>query len=88
MQDRINLRINWSHDAEPQESRKKVLSAYVPRVWMIMIALAIPFLIISSHYFETLERTGAIEAFLADLLLPATNIAYMVILVICKKRKI
>ena len=88
MQNRIHMRINWSHTSRSQDAPKTGFAAYLPRVWMVMIALAIPFLIISSHYFETWERTGAIEAFLADILLPAANITYVVILAICKQRKI
>jgi hypothetical protein len=55
---------------------------------MIMIAFAVPFLIISSHFFEALEITGGTWAFISDMLLPATNIAYVVLIFILKNKKI
>ncbi len=55
---------------------------------MIMIPFAVPYLIISFNYFLALERTGAIGAFIADMLMPVTNIAYVVLIFKLKSRKI
>ena len=55
---------------------------------MIMIPFAVPFLILSYTFCLALERTGPIGAFIAVPLLPATNIAYVALVVALKKRKI
>jgi len=55
---------------------------------MIMIPFAVPFLVISFDFFLALERTGPIGAFFALPLLPATNIAYVALIVALKKHKI
>ncbi len=88
MQNRINMEINLSHKNQSQESPAMDVAAFSPRLWMIMIVFAVPFLIISFNYFEALERTGTIGAIIADMLMPATNIAFLVFIGILKSRKI
>jgi hypothetical protein len=51
-----------------------------------MIAGAYPFLIYTAKYFEALERTGTLGAFIADTLMPATLIGYCVLILVLKKR--
>jgi len=82
------IEINQPQQNQSQDSSAMNVAAFIPRLWMIMIPLAVPFLIISFNYFVALERTGAIGAFIADTLMPATNIAYVVLIVILKSRKI
>ncbi len=53
-----------------------------------MIAAAYPFFLLAAKYFEALERTGAIGAFIADMLMPATMIGYVVLIFVLKKRAI
>jgi len=77
-----------SHKNRSHSYSAMPISAFIPRLWMIMVPCAVPFLIISFNYFEALERTGPIGAFFADTLMPATNIAYWSLIVILKKRKI
>jgi hypothetical protein len=88
MQSRIKMEINGSHNDQAQSSPAIDFAAFVPRLWMVMLAFAVPFFIISADYFEALERTGAIGAFIADILMPATNIAYGAAIGILKSRKI
>jgi len=64
------------------------IAAFIPRLWMILSALAIPFLMICSHYFEVLERTGTSGAMIADMLLSATIVGYIALLFILKTRRI
>ncbi len=64
------------------------LSIFIPRIWKIMIAAAYPFLLLAINYFEALERTGALGAFIADALMPATLICYVALIVVLKKRGI
>ena len=82
------IEINQPQQNQSQDSSAMNVAAFIPRLWMIMIPLAVPFLIISFNYFVALERTGAIGAFIADTLMPATNIAYVALIVILKSRKI
>jgi hypothetical protein len=84
MKDGFDLRINQSQNSSATAN----FAASMPRLWMIMIAFAVPFLIISSHFFEALEITGGTWAFISDMLLPATNIAYVVLIFILKNKKI
>ncbi len=61
-------------------------SVFTPRIWKIMIAAAYPLFLLASKYFESLERTGAAGAFVADTLMPATMICYVVLIFVLKKR--
>jgi len=88
MQDREIMEIDRSHEDRSQDSSATDVSDFVPRLWMIMIPFAVPFLIISFDFFLALERTGPIGAFFAFPLLPATNIAYVALIVALKKHKI
>lgn len=63
-------------------------SIYTPRIWKIMIAGAYPFLLLATKYFEALERTGTIGAFIADTLMPVTMISYVALIFMLKKRAI
>ena len=63
-------------------------SIFAPHIWKIMIAAAYPFLVLATRYFETLERTGATGAFIADTLMPATMICYVALIFVLRKRAI
>jgi len=54
----------------------------------MMIAGAYPTLLLAANYFEALERTGAIGAFIADTLMPVTMISYVALIFALKKRAI
>ncbi len=88
MHDSVNMGRNRSQQNQSQDSSAMNVASFFPRLWMIMIPLAVPYLIISFHYFLALERTGAIGAFIADTLMPVTNIAYVVLIFKLKSRKI
>jgi hypothetical protein len=53
-----------------------------------MIVAAYPFLLLATNYFEALERTGTMGAFIADILMQATMICYVVLIFVLKKRAI
>jgi len=53
-----------------------------------MIMVAYPFLLLATNYFETLERTGSMGAFIADTLMPVTMISYVTLIFVLKKRAI
>ena len=53
-----------------------------------MIVAAYPLFLLAAKYFEALERTGAVGAFIADLLMPATMIGYLVLIFVLKKRAV
>ncbi len=53
-----------------------------------MIVAAYPFLLLATNYFEALERTGMMGAFIADILMPATVICYVVLIFVLKRRRI
>jgi hypothetical protein len=88
MHESVNMQINRTQHNQSRGSSAMNIAAFIPRVWMIMIPLAVPYLIISFNYFLALERTGAIGAFIADMLMPVTNIAYVVLIFKLKSRKI
>jgi drug/metabolite transporter (DMT)-like permease len=60
-------------------------SIFTPRIWKIMIVAAYPSLLLATNYFEALERTGAMGAFIADTLMPVTMICYVVLIFVLKK---
>ena len=63
-------------------------SIFTPRIWKIMIAGAYPFLLLATNYFEALERTGTLGAFIADTLMPVTIICYVALIFVLRKRAI
>ncbi len=63
-------------------------SIFTPRIWKLMIATSYPFLLLVTDYFEALERTGALGAFIADTLMPVTVICYVALIFVLKKRAI
>ena len=62
-------------------------AVFIPRLWIIVLALAIPFFLICSTYLEALERTGTVGAMLADMLLSVTIVGYLVFIFMLKTRK-
>lgn len=75
-------------NSNADSNRSISFSIFTPRIWKIMIAAAYPFLLMATHYFEALERTGAMGAFIADTLMPATFICYVALIFVLKKRSI
>ncbi len=69
-------------------NRSISFSIFTPRIWKLMIAAAYPILLLVTDYFEALERTGALGAFIADALLPVTVICYVTLIFVLKKRAI
>lgn len=63
-------------------------SALLPRLWLILLVLALPFFGISAHYFEVLERSGALGALIADTMFPAMLVGYLVLLYMLKQHRI
>jgi len=75
-------------NSQPDGNRFINFSIFTPRIWKIMIAGAYPFLLLATKYFESLERTGAIGAFIADTIMPLTMISYVALIFMLKKRAI
>jgi len=82
------MRISYVRNSQAEGDRSINFSTFTPRIWKIMIAGAYPFLISAAKYFEALERTGTMGAFIADTLLPATLIGYCVLIFVLKKRRL
>jgi len=80
---RSSIRYGQSRDSQSTD-----LSILYPRLWKVLVVLAVPFIIISSNYFEALERTGMIGAYIADLLLPVTVIGYILLVFMLRRREI
>jgi hypothetical protein len=79
-----------SHVVNSQADTKRFISfsIFTPRLWKLMIAGAYPFLLLDTKYFEALERTGTMGAFVADTLMPITMISYFALIFVLKKRAI
>ena len=75
-------------NSQPDGNRFINFSIFTPRIWKIMIAGAYPFLLLATKYFEALERTGTIGAFIADTIMPLTMISYVALIFMLKKRAI
>ncbi len=73
---------------QSRDSQSADFTILYPRLWKVLVVLAVPFLMISSEYFEALERTGMIGAYIADLLLPVTIIGYIILIYMLKRREI
>jgi hypothetical protein len=59
-----------------------------PRIWKVLIALALPFILFCANYCETLERTSVLGAYIADILLPIAIIGYIVLIITLRNREI
>jgi hypothetical protein len=88
MDDGETMEIARSHKDRSQDPSAIDVHALIPRLWVIMIPFAAPFLVFSFTVCEALERTGPIGAFIAAPLLSATSIAYLALIVVLKKHKI
>jgi hypothetical protein len=64
------------------------ISLLVPRLWIILLVIALPFFTMSFEYFESLERTGPLAAFVADTMFSAMLGGYVILLVILKQGRI
>ena len=82
------MRITQTVLIQSVRNRFMRLSIFYPRVWKIMAAGAIPFLLTVTRYFEALERTGVTGMFIADILMPVTMISYLAIIFMLRKRGI
>lgn len=85
---RMKIRLTHLYNRESQGSHLSNISVPLPRLWMILLILAFPFLAICTDYFEALERSGTVGAIVADMLMPVSIISYTVLLYVLKKRKI
>ena len=82
------MRISHAHNSQAEGDRYINFSIFTPRIWKIMIAGAYPFLIFAAKYFEAWEGTGALGAFIADMLMPAMLTGYCVLILVLKKRRL
>ncbi len=84
------IRVGLGRPGNRQSQGYQLISpaVFIPRLWKIMIVCAYPFLVICTNYFEALERTGTIGAIIADMLMPAAIIGYVVLIVVLKKREV
>lgn len=64
------------------------VSLLLPRLWMILIVFFPPFFVIVADYFERLERSGTFGAIIADTMLPAMLVSYVVLVCVLKQRSI
>ena len=71
-----------------QKSDLPSIPLRMPRLWMILLVLAVPFIVICAEFFETMERSGTVGAVIADIMMPATFIGYMVLLYRLKQHRI
>ena len=80
--------ITGAVNSQTNGNRSINFSIFTPRIWKIMIVVAYPSLLLVTDYFEALERTGIIGAFIADTLMPVTMISYVAFIFVLKKRAI
>lgn len=88
MHHRETMEIDQQHKDRSQESSEEEVSAFLPRVWVVLIPFTVPVLLVASHWFEVFERTGPLGALFAFPLLSATILAYAALIVALKKRNL
>ncbi len=59
-----------------------------PRIWKVLIAFSVPFIMILAKYFEALEHTGWIGESLASILFSAVISSYFAFILVLRKHKI
>ncbi len=70
------------------QTEKFTLTLLRPRLWAVLLLLALPFIVVSWQYFESLERSGPSGALIADIGMPALVIGYAALVWNLKKRKL
>ncbi len=85
---RVKLGLKRTYKTESQGGTLSSGAVAAPRLWIILLVLALPFFSICVDYFEALEQTGTLGATIADTTLPAFLVGYVVLVVVLKKRRI
>ncbi len=75
-------------ETQHQDSQSTGYSILIPRIWKVLIALALPFIVFCANYCEALERTSVLGAYIADILLPMTIIGYIVLVITLRNREV
>lgn len=79
MLDRLRMRQNLELPSSPVP---------LPRLWMVLLVLAVPFIVVCADCLESLERSGSWGAVMAPPLLPSSVIGYLVLVFSLKQRNI
>jgi hypothetical protein len=85
---RMKIGSRHHFDRESQGSQLLNISVPLPRLWMIMVVLAVPFFVNSAIFFESWERSGTAGAIIADMVMPTSIISYLLLLYALKKRSL
>lgn len=75
-------------ERQPQDSQSIGFPILMPRIWKVLIALALPFIMFCADYCEALERTSVLYAHIADILLPIAIIGYIVLVITLRNREV
>jgi hypothetical protein len=88
MRQRMKITGICQQKRQPQDYQSIVLSILTPHLWKVLIALALPFIVLCANCCEALERTSVVGAYIADILLPVVIIGYMVLIITLRNREI
>lgn len=88
MLSRSKIEPKRSYFSQSETGQRRDIPVLLPRFWMILSVLALPFMALCARCFESLERSGTAGAIIADTMMPATIISYMVLVYVLKQRKI
>ncbi len=75
-------------ETQPRGSQLTGIPMLMPRIWKVLIALALPFTVFCADYCESLERTSVLGAYIADILLPMAIIGYIVLVLTLRNRDV
>jgi hypothetical protein len=85
---RVKLGIRRPYESESRDFQMPAMSGPIPRLWMVLLISALPLFFMGVDFFEKMERSGPMGAVIADTLLPASSIGYLMLIYVLKKRKI
>ncbi len=88
MRQRAETVQNRQYEAQRGSSLAGIISIFTPRLWKVLVVLALPLIVICANYAEALEHTGIIGAYFADMLLPVAIIGYIVLIFVLRHKEI
>lgn len=88
MRQRMKMDCIHLQEAQHQDSRSAGFPILMPRIWKVLIAFALPFIVFCANICEALERTSVLGAYIADILLPLAVIGYIVLVITLRNREV
>ncbi len=76
------------NQGKPHDNQSARFPILMPRIWKVLAALALPFIMFCANYCEALERASVLGAYFADVLLPTAIVGYIILVITLRNREV